>query len=100
MTHTAQISVEVVGPEDVYNELILTFNLKMTDPGSRQTWEQPAEGPEFEVITVNVDWAEAGMDGAIKNDTVIPTGILQGILGPTFIQACIDRACETAEETT
>ncbi len=51
-THSAKVSVELSGYGDSYNELVIEFMLRMTDSGSPQTWDSPAEGPEFEIAGV------------------------------------------------
>jgi len=94
--HSAKVSVQLEGYGDSYNELIIEFFLKMTDPGSPQTWDQPAEGPEFEMVGVEV--AHHGEDGVGEEFKEVDYKTLEVVLGPQFTSKLFDEACERVEE--
>ncbi len=94
-THAAKTSVELVGG-DSYNELFIDFMLRMTDPGSPQTWDSPAEGPEFEIVGIEV--AHDGDDGDGEEFKEVDYKTLELILGARLVSTLFEEACERAEE--
>ncbi len=95
-THTAKVSVEFVDYEDSYNELIIEFMLRMTNAGSPQTYDSPAEGPEFEIVGVEI--SHDGVDGDGQEFKEVDYKTLELILGPQFASKLFEEACERVEE--
>ena len=96
-THSAKVSIELSGYGDSYNELVIEFMLRMTDSGSPQTWDSPAEGPEFEIAGVEIahHYGDEGEGGEAKE---VNYKTLELILGEQFTSKLFDEACERAEE--
>ncbi len=95
-THTARLSIEVVGYQDVYNELLLDFLLKMTDPGQPETSCSPAEGPEFELVGIEI--SHDGDDGDGEEFKEVDYKTLELVLGVKLVSTLLTEACERAEE--
>ncbi len=95
-THTAKVSLELIGYEDSYNELVIEFILKVTASGSPQTYDSPTEGPEFEIVGVEI--SHNGDDGDGEEFKEVDFKTLELILGPQFVYKLFTEACERAEE--
>lgn len=100
-THSAIVSIELCGPNDSYNELVIQLHLQMTDPGQQPTFDpqhggDPGYGPEFELA--EVEFAHCGDDG----DGTVFHGVtelaMKTFLGKSVWNKIFNEACERAEE--